>query len=112
MKQAIIIRADLKMGKGKLAAQACHASIESYKRTTQDKVKKWENEGSKKIILKVKNLEELMEIYKTLKKTKISHYLVRDAGHTQLPPGTITALGIGPDDDEKIDKITKHLKLL
>jgi len=54
MKQAIIIRADLKMGKGKLAAQACHASIESYKRTTQDKVKKWENEGSKKIILKVK----------------------------------------------------------
>ncbi|MDI3484312.1 MAG: peptidyl-tRNA hydrolase, family [Methanobacteriaceae archaeon] len=112
MKQAIIIRADLKMGKGKLAAQACHASVESYKRTTKEKVKKWENEGSKKIILKVENLEELMEIYEALKKTKISHYLVRDAGHTQLPPGTITALGIGPDDDEKIDKITKHLKLL
>ncbi|BDH80058.1 MAG TPA: aminoacyl-tRNA hydrolase [Methanothermobacter sp.] len=112
MKQVIIIRTDLKMGKGKIAAQACHASIESYKRTTPEKVKKWENEGSKKIILKVENLEELMEIYEALKKTKIPHYLVRDAGHTQLPPGTITALGIGPDDDEKIDKITKHLKLL
>jgi len=100
------------MGKGKLAAQACHASIESYKRTPKEKIKKWEKEGSKKIILKVKNLEELIKVYETAKKKKIPHYLVRDAGHTQLPPGTITALGIGPDNDKKIDKITGHLKLL
>jgi len=112
MKQVIIIRTDLKMGKGKLATQACHASLESFKRTPNEKIKKWEKEGSKKIILKVKNLEELIEIYETVKKKKIPHYLVRDAGRTQLPPGTITALGIGPDDDEKIDKITSHLKLL
>lgn len=37
---------------------------------------------------------------------------MKDAGHTELPPGTITCLGIGPDDDKKIDKITGNLKLL
>ncbi len=112
MKQVIIIRGDLKMGRGKIAAQACHASLGSYKKAGKEKIAKWENENSKKVILKVDDLEELMEIYEEIKKTGIPYYLVRDAGHTQLPAGTITALGIGPDDDNKIDKITAHLKLL
>jgi len=62
--------------------------------------------------LKVENLEELMEIYEALKKNK-NPPLPRTGRRTHTTtPGTITALGIGPDDDEKIDKITKHLKLL
>ena len=37
--------------------------------------------------------------------------LITDAGRTTVEPGTITCLAIGPDSDEKIDKITKELKL-
>lgn len=112
MKQVIIVRSDLKMGKGKIAAQACHASIGSFKKTDPDKIRKWEIDGSKKVIVSVKSLDELLEIYESVKDSGISYYLVRDAGHTQIPAGTITCLGIGPDDDEKIDKITGDLKLL
>ncbi|BAM70797.1 MULTISPECIES: aminoacyl-tRNA hydrolase [unclassified Methanothermobacter] len=112
MKQVIIVRSDLKMGKGKIAAQACHASIGSFKRTEEDKIRKWELEGSKKVIVSVNSLDELLEIYRAVKEAGISNYLVRDAGHTQIPAGTITCLGVGPDDDEKIDKITGDLKLL
>lgn len=112
MKQVIIVRSDLKMGKGKIAAQACHASIGSFKKTDPDKVRRWEIDGSKKVIVSVKSLDELLEIYESVRDSGISYYLVRDAGHTQIPAGTITCLGIGPDDDEKIDKITGDLKLL
>ena len=36
MKQAIVMRTDLKMGKGKIAAQCCHGSIGSYKKTAPE----------------------------------------------------------------------------
>lgn len=106
------MRSDLKMSTGKLAAQACHASLGSYKRSDLYNIKKWEAEREKKIVVKVKDLRELFEIYEMVKNNDIPHYLVKDAGHTELPKGTITCLGIGPEDDEKIDKITQDLKLL
>ena len=37
--------------------------------------------------------------------------LIQDAGHTVLEPGTVTCLGIGPDEDKKIDRITGSLKI-
>ncbi len=112
MKQVIVMRNDLKMGKGKIAAQACHASIASYKRADTDKVRSWEMEGSKKVVLKVNSLKELFQVFEEAKKTGLPFYLVRDAGHTQIPSATITCIGIGPDDEEAIDRITSHLKLL
>ncbi|ADP77352.1 peptidyl-tRNA hydrolase [Methanothermus fervidus DSM 2088] len=112
MKQVIVVRDDIKMSKGKLIAQACHASLESFKNAEKNKIKKWESEGAKKVVLKVKTLDELLKIYEAVKNSGLPHYLVKDAGHTELPPGTITCLGIGPDDDKKIDKITGNLKLL
>lgn len=112
MKQVMVIRSDLKMGKGKIAAQACHASLGAYKKADLHKIRKWEREGEKKVVVKVKDLRELYEVYEILKKTDIPIYLVQDAGRTELPEGTVTCLGIGPDDDEKIDKITSELKLL
>ena len=42
MKQAIVMRTDLKMGKGKIAAQACHASICCYKKASRVDVQRWE----------------------------------------------------------------------
>ncbi|MEN4006316.1 MAG: aminoacyl-tRNA hydrolase [Methanobacterium sp.] len=112
MKQVMIIRTDLKMSKGKIAAQACHASLGAYKKADPQKIQKWELEGGKKVVVRVKDLRELYEVYEVVKSIDIPIYLVQDAGMTELPKGTVTCLGIGPDEDEKIDKITNELKLL
>jgi peptidyl-tRNA hydrolase, PTH2 family len=112
MKQVIVMRGDLPISRGKIAAQACHASLGSYQRADERIIKKWQQEGGKKVVIKVNDLKELFEIYELVKATDMPFFLVRDAGHTELPESTVTCLGVGPDDDEKIDKITKDLKLL
>lgn len=112
MKQVIVIRNDLKMSKGKTAAQACHACLGSYKKVNTDKIQDWERDGEKKVIVKVNRLEKLFEIKEIAKKNNVPNYMVKDAGRTEIPTGTITCLGIGPDDDEIVDKVTQNLKLL
>ena len=112
MKQVIVVRKDLRWGKGKLAAHVAHASFGAARMAKEEIVKKWEEEGAKKVVLKVGDLKELKEIYKKAKKAKLPCFLVRDAGLTQLKAGTITCLGIGPCEERKIDKITGKLKLL
>jgi PTH2 family peptidyl-tRNA hydrolase len=66
----------------------------------------------KKIILKASSEKELMNLFKSAKKEKLPSELIYDAGLTQIEPGTLTALGIGPAEDSKVDKITGKLKLL
>lgn len=111
-KQVVMIRSDLKMTTGKAVAQALHAALGTIKLVDKEIVKKWEKEGSKKVVLKVKDLKELRNIEKKIRKEKIPYFLVKDAGLTQLKTGTITALGVGPIEEEKIDRITRELKLL
>ena len=111
MKQVIIMRGDLNMGRGKIAAQACHGSLGSFKKADIRKIKEWEFEGEKKVVVKVNSLQELFEVFELVKAADLPNYLVRDAGHTEIPSSTVTCLEIGPDDDEKIDKITQDLKL-
>lgn len=112
MKQVIVFRKDIKMGKGKIVAQGCHAAIGSYKHTDPKKIEKWEKDGCAKIALKIDTLDELLELRKEALIKKIPNFLVTDAGKTQLPTSTITCLGIGPDEDEIIDSLTNDLKLL
>jgi PTH2 family peptidyl-tRNA hydrolase len=112
VKQAIIIRSDLKLSKGKTAAQACHACLSAYKKSKALARVKWEFEGAKKVILKCMNLNELKALEKKAKGLRIPTALIKDAGRTEIPAGTITALGLGPAKDELIDKITGSLKLL
>ncbi|SFL42900.1 peptidyl-tRNA hydrolase [Methanobrevibacter olleyae] len=112
MKQVMIIRTDLKMGKGKMAAQCCHAAIGAYKRADKDKIRKWENEAYAKVVLKVPSLECLLEIRNMAQAKGIAYYLVTDAGRTQIPESTITVLGLGPDEDDVLEEITGELKLL
>jgi len=111
-KQVIIIRNDLGMRTGKKCVQCCHASLGSYKKTDKSIIKKWESEGQKKVVLEVNSKGELIKLFNRTKKEKIPCFLVEDAGLTELKPGSITALGIGPDDEKKIDKITGSIKLL
>jgi PTH2 family peptidyl-tRNA hydrolase len=114
-KQVILIRTDLGMSTGKKCAQACHASVSASDlvRVKDKKIwKLWKNSGQKKIILKVSSKEQLQDLYLTIQKQNIHCFLVKDAGLTELAPGTTTALGIGPVLSSEIDKITGDLKLL
>ena len=114
-KQVILIRTDLKMGTGKKCAQSCHASVSSadiVRVKNKDAWKKWKNAGQKKVVLKVSSTDDLSEIILKLGKAEIIYFLVKDAGLTQLSPGTTTALGIGPALSTTLDKITGELKLL
>ena len=111
-KQVILVRQDLKLPKGKLATQVAHASLESASNSDSEIVKEWRKEGGKKIVLKVKDLDELLKYKNLCKAEELKTALIKDAGHTVLEPGTITCLGIGPDKEEKIDKVTGKLKMV
>ena len=111
-KQVIVVRKDLKLGIGKVASQSAHAAVGSMKNVDMDIIEKWEKEGSKKVVLKVNSLEELKGICRKVKDVRLPCFLVKDAGLTQLKAGTVTALGIGPAEEKKIDKVTGKLKLL
>lgn len=111
-KQVIVIRQDLKMSKGKIAAQVAHASLESYKRSSLEDQMEWEAWGSKKVVLKIKSLREILTLQKAANKAKVPNSLIKDAGHTELEPGTVTTLGIGPCSEDEIDHITGHLQML
>lgn len=113
MKQVIVIREDIELSKGKMAAQAAHASVNaSNQARNKDKkvYQKWLDEGGKKIILNAKSADELKELKTLADQNAISTSLIKDAGHTEIQPGTITALGIGPAEEEKIDQITGSLE--
>ena len=68
-------------------------------------------EGQRKIVLKVNSEDELLEKEREAKEASIPSALISDMGLTELPPGTITALGIGPAPEVMIDKITGSLSL-
>ena len=112
MKQVILVREDLKLPKGKMAAQVAHASVESVLKSSKSKVDEWHSEGMKKVVLSVKDEAELKKYQQLAKTEKLVASLITDAGHTVVEPGTVTCLGIGPDDEEKIDKITGKLKMM
>ena len=114
MKQVIVVRADLKLGKGKLAAHVSHASLAGYRLVNGKEpeiVEEWEREGEKKIVVKVEGERELLELYEKVKK-EIPSAIIKDAGFTQIAPGTITCLVVGPWKDGEVDRFTKDLKLL
>ena len=114
-KQSIVVRADVRMGKGKLAAQVAHAAVSALKRAERERpewARSWLDEGQPKIVLKVGGLEELRNIYVRAVGEGLPAVLVVDRGLTQVEPGTITCAGVGPAPRELVDKITGTLKLL
>jgi peptidyl-tRNA hydrolase, PTH2 family len=111
-KQVILVRQDLKLPKGKMAAQSAHASVEAVLRSDSEMVKKWRSEGMAKIVLKVKDEKELIQYFQEAKDNDLVASLITDAGRTVIAPGTKTCVAIGPDDEEEINKITEKLSLM
>jgi peptidyl-tRNA hydrolase, PTH2 family len=111
-KQVIVVRTDLDMSPGKIAAQAAHASNGACNRAARKSLEQWEKEGSKKVVVGIDSLKKLQELEFKAKELGLVTYMVKDAGLTQVQSGTTTALGIGPGPEEKIDKVTGSLPLL
>ncbi|PSQ19408.1 aminoacyl-tRNA hydrolase [Halobacteriales archaeon QS_8_69_26] len=111
MKQAIAARTDLGMGTGKLAAQVAHASLMAYEDADDRTRRAWKGEGQKKVVLKVDGESQLFELAERAERASLPNAVVRDAGHTQLDPGTVTTLAVGPADEDEVDRITGDLGL-
>ena len=111
-KQVILVRKDIKMSKGKIAAQVSHASVGALLKSHKDDIKKWKDQGMKKVVLVVDNEKELLKYKEDAEDAGLVTSLVTDAGRTEVMPGTMTCLGIGPHPVEKIDPVTGKLKML
>ncbi|MDH3780507.1 MAG: peptidyl-tRNA hydrolase Pth2 [Nitrosopumilus sp.] len=114
IKQVIVVRTDLEMGKGKIAAQVGHACVlgaEHVRKSHPEWHREWWG-GQEKVVVKVSGIKDLQEVKRHAIDLNLPWSEVTDAGHTQIAPGTITCISIGPAPENLIDKITGDLKLL
>jgi peptidyl-tRNA hydrolase, PTH2 family len=114
-KMVIVTRSDLSLSAGKLAAQVSHAAVTCTlltKKNKPDWFAKWQREGAKKVVVKVGVLEDFFPLKEKAETLGIVTNIVTDAGHTEIPEGTQTVLGIGPAPSNLIDQVTGGLALL
>lgn len=113
-KMVIVARKDVKLSAGKLAAQVGHAAVDcalKAKRHQPDVFDRWHAEGQKKVVLKAENERDLFRLKLEAERAGLTTALIADAGHTELPPGTITVLGVGPGREVDVDRVTGSLPL-
>ncbi len=135
-KQMIVVRRDLKMRKGKIAAQAGHACVEAVlmalareNRLTDivsvpggvvlqpgDKpdtpLSRWFHDGVAKICVYVDSEEALLDIHRKAQEAGILSALIRDAGCTEFHgQPTYTCLALEPLPAQRVDSITGGLPL-
>ncbi len=114
-KLVIVARKNLKLSPGKLAAQVAHAAVTCALRCQEEDPKTfklWMREGQKKVVVKVESEKDYYPLKEAAESLRLATSVVQDAGHTEIPAGTVTVLGIGPGPNEKVDQITGHLPLL
>ncbi|KAM7306805.1 peptidyl-tRNA hydrolase 2, mitochondrial [Ixodes scapularis] len=114
LKLVLIVRSDVKMEKGKVAAQCSHAAVTAFKqalRRQPNALRRWEDQGQRKVVLRVPSEDEMLELADKARRAGLVTALIRDAGRTQVAPGTRTVLGIGPGPEPLVDSVTSHLKL-
>ncbi|XP_074528467.1 peptidyl-tRNA hydrolase 2, mitochondrial [Halichoeres trimaculatus] len=113
-KMVLVVRNDLKMGKGKVAAQCSHAAVSAYKqvlRRNPELLKQWEYCGQPKVVVKAPDEDTLIDLLGHAKEVGLPVSLIQDAGRTQIAPGSRTVLGIGPGPADLVDEVTGDLKL-
>ncbi|KAM7208582.1 peptidyl-tRNA hydrolase 2 [Naviculisporaceae sp. PSN 640] len=123
-KLVLVVRTDLGMTKGKIAAQCSHATLACYKTLLRAATKKgessaeakllrqWERRGQAKIAVQVKSQEELVALQQKAREVGVTAEAIIDAGRTQIEAGSMTVLGVGPAPRSKVDLVTGGLKLL
>ncbi|XP_027886152.1 peptidyl-tRNA hydrolase 2, mitochondrial [Xiphophorus couchianus] len=113
-KMVLVVRNDLKMGKGKVAAQCSHAAVSAYKqvqRRSPELLRQWEYCGQPKVVVKAPDEDTLINLLGRAREVGLTVSLIQDAGRTQIAPGSRTVLGIGPGPAELVDSVTGDLKL-
>ncbi|KAI1311100.1 PTH2-domain-containing protein [Xylaria venustula] len=122
-KLVLVVRTDLGMTKGKIAAQCSHATLACYKTLSRSAARqptsaeakllqRWERFGQAKIAVQVKSEDELLTLMAKARSLGVTAEVIQDAGRTQIDPGSLTVLGVGPAPKSLVDQITGGLKLL
>ena len=114
LKMVIVARKDLKMTPGKLGAQVGHGALKSYKRAIKDIpdiVSEWEAGSCAKVVLRCNSQAEIEELQKSARELGLIAETIKDAGRTQIAPGSMTVCAIGPATNRDLKKVTGHLKL-
>ena len=112
-KLALLVRSDIKMSKGKTVAQCGHAVVDATLASIKNNtILKWKDNGETIIALKVKNEKTLLTIINIAERKNVPCGYITDEGLTEVPHGTITVGFIGPDKEEKVNKLTGQLKLV
>lgn len=124
VKQVIVIRKDLKMRRGKEAAQAAHASMKIFFDLNEStnpeqlvcsltkEMSDWVSGKFTKVVVGCEDENELIGCYKKAKDAGIVASIIEDVGLTEFGGiKTITCIAIGPGLAAEIDKITGHLSL-
>jgi len=114
-KQVIVVRADLGMSIGKTSAQAAHASVSALEKCRKHNpgwARQWLQSEQRKIVLRADSLRELKVLETRAGGLGLPVAMVKDMGLTEVPPGTLTALAIGPAPSDKVDRVTGSLPLL
>lgn len=109
LKQVIVVGGDLDLPAGKLASQVAHASLEAALRAGET-CDAWRESGGKKVVVRCSDASSLSTLQGECDRLGIPCYLVCDAGHTVVEPGTETALGVGPERERLVDKVTGGLE--
>ena len=113
VKLALVVRTDLGMGRGKIAAQVAHAAVAAALGSLGGAdFAEWLREGQPKVVLKVASGEDLRDVARQAQAAGLPVELIYDAGRTQLAPGTLTCCSIGPAAQDRIDAVTSGLSLL
>lgn len=115
-KLVIVVRTDLGMSKGKVAAQCAHAAVMCYKEALKKaprELKLWELVGQPKVVVQTSEGETfLSQIVEKAKSKGLVATMIRDAGRTQVERGSATVAGIGPGNALIVDQVTKDFRLL
>lgn len=123
-KQVIVLRKDLNMRKGKMAAQAAHASMAAilnqgnyddsiFTLVLDERIKPWLTGRFKKIVVSVNSESELKQVYEAAKAAGLITAYIVDSGLTEFGGvPTPTAVAVGPDTEEKVNAICGNLPLL
>ncbi|MCL4342831.1 MAG: peptidyl-tRNA hydrolase Pth2 [Candidatus Thermoplasmatota archaeon] len=114
-KMVIVVRKDLDLGRGKIAAQVAHAAVHCAlhaEKNDKSVFRQWNEQGGKKIVVRVDSLDDIYRLKDQADKKGITNSLITDAGKTQVEPDTVTCLGLGPAEASLLDEMTGGLSLL
>ncbi|MCJ1244049.1 hypothetical protein MMC30_001246 [Trapelia coarctata] len=116
-KLVLVVRRDLGMTKGKIAAQCSHATLACYTyfmshAPNSPILKRWRSFGQAKVAVQCKSEEELLTLQAQALSLGLCAQIIHDAGRTQIASGSATVLGVGPGPKGVVDQVTGGLKLL